>query len=76
MQMSSLKRGPTSPLQNQPKMMNATKTKIDPQVEGSRIIIEVFGKNESDYFGVLSDEELVYVWEKILGHKTEEIFGL
>lgn len=48
----------------------------DPQREGTRVIIEVCGINDQDYFGILTDEELAYIWEKTFHRSKEDIFGM
>jgi len=48
----------------------------DPQADGTRIIIEAYGINESEFFGALRDEELVHIWTKILGRSMDDIFGM
>lgn len=48
----------------------------DPQADGTRIIVEAFGINDVEFFGTLKDEELIYIWQKILGKSTEDIFGM
>jgi len=49
---------------------------IDPQVDGTRIIFETFGINDKEFFGVLTEEEILYIWEKVLGRSAEDIFGM
>jgi len=73
----SKKRGPTSPAEKQPKKFNMpAKKTINPTVEGTKVIIEVFGLNENEHFGTLSESELKYIWEKQLGRGIDEVFGM
>jgi len=61
---------------NQKKFNMAPKKLADPQSEGTRIIIETFGINDVEFFGTLTDEELIFIWEKILQRSVAEIFGM
>lgn len=67
---------PPGLLQDLKKPTMAPKKLADPHSEGSRVIIETYGINDGKFFGTLSDEELIFVWEKVLGRSTSEIFGM
>jgi len=54
-------------------MVNLVK---DPQAEGTRVVIEAVGINEEVFYGSLSEEELLFIWEKILARNRAEIFGM
>jgi len=72
-----MKRVATSPVEKQPKKaVMPPKRTANPAVEGTKVIIEVFGKNESEHFGTLSEIELKSVWEKQLGRGMDEVFGM
>jgi len=50
--------------------------KFSAQNDGTRVTIEVFGLNDKEFFGSLSEAELVFIWEKIFKRNIEEVFGM
>jgi hypothetical protein len=67
------KRVATSPAE---KMAQDKKNKTKMSLEGSIIKFDVTAINGKTYYGVLSEIEIVYIWEKILGRSKSEIFGM
>jgi hypothetical protein len=44
--------------------------------QGSLVKFEVLGINSAKYYGVLSELEILYIWEKVLGRSRNEIFAM
>jgi len=76
----STKREASSPLEksnpSKKPEMSLPKVSADPQRDGTRVILEVCGINDQEYFGILTDEELAYIWEKIFRKTKDDIFGM
>lgn len=62
-------------LSTQPSVPAAASKPVDPS-KGSLIKIEVVAINDKVFYGTLSEVELVYIWEKILGRSKDEIFAM
>jgi hypothetical protein len=65
---------PTKP-SNQAKSPQANQAVQDP-TKGSLIRFEVVGINEKSFYGTLSEIEIIYIWEKVLGRDKDEIFAM
>jgi hypothetical protein len=48
---------------------------VDP-TSGSLIKFEVVKINDASFYGTLSEVEIIYIWEKILGRSKDEIYGM
>jgi len=73
----SLKRTATSPAEKQPhKKSTMPPKKFVAATDGTKVTIEVFGINDKDYYGSLSDAELLFIWEKTFNRCQDEIFGM
>lgn len=69
----SLKRPPTSPMENQSK-----KDKYHPHETPSEKIVKVefLSINGKPYFGQISDEELLFIWIEVFNKSRELLFGV
>jgi hypothetical protein len=83
--MSSAKRVATSPAEKIPENKKITMLQRTPQAssqppadptKGSLVKFEVEKINDSPFYGTLSEIEIVYIWEKILGRSRDEIFAM
>ncbi len=54
-------------------MSNVTNCETEPD---TLLKIEFDTFNGKPYFGQVSDDELIYVWEQVFGRKKEELFGV
>ena len=43
---------------------------------GSLVKFEVIAINDSNYYGALTEEEIIHIWEKVLGRGFDEIYAM
>jgi len=68
---------PTSQLPSEKKYIMPTFVTVpDPQINGTRVIIDTIGINEDLFYGSLTEAEQVFVWEKVLHRSMDEVFGM
>ncbi len=60
----------------QPIVMPTKNKQPSDQSKGSLIKFEVVAINEATFYGSLSELEIIYIWEKVLGRSRDEIFAM
>jgi hypothetical protein len=67
---------PILPSQSQAQAQVQAQVQEPDPSKGAVIKFEVTGINDKQFFGTLSEPEILYIWEKILGRDKHEIFGM
>ncbi len=57
-------------------VVQVKKTQKTSEADGSVFRFEVTEINDSNFYGMLSDEEILFIWVKILGRSKDELFGM